>query len=65
MSTTPWIKATKSADNNSCVEMRGNGDAVEVRDTKQHGAGPTLGFTKAQFAAWVDAAKRGELDVLG
>jgi hypothetical protein len=44
--------------------MRGHDGLVEVRDTKAHGAGPTLGFTKAEFAAWLDGAKNGEFDHL-
>ena len=63
--TTNWIKATKSGGNGgSCVEMRGHAGTVEVRDTKAHGTGPTLGLTKMQFSAWLAAAKRGEFDTL-
>ena len=62
---TQWIKATASGGNGSdCVEMRQHDGAVEVRDTKDHGHGPTLGFTKSEFAAWLDGAKRGEFDHL-
>jgi hypothetical protein len=66
MSTDPtqWVKASKSAANGDCVEMRAHAGAVEVRDTKDQGAGPTLGFTKAEFAAWLDGAKNGEFDHL-
>ena len=61
---TEWIKASASNNSGTCVEMRGLTAGVEVRDTKAHGAGPTLGFTKAEFAAWLDGAKRGEFDHL-
>jgi len=61
---TPWIKATRSGNSGNCVEMRGHAGAVEVRDTKAHGSGPTLAFTKAEFAAWLDGAKGGEFDHL-
>lgn len=61
---TQWIKASASGGSGDCVEMRRNGVNVEVRDTKQGGDGPTLGFTKAEFAAWLDGAKRGEFDHL-
>ena len=38
--------------------------SVEIRDTKQDGGGPVLGFTKDEFAAWLDGAKKGEFDHL-
>lgn len=59
---TPWIKASKSGSNGGdCVEMRGRSELVEVRDTKAQDEGPTLGFTKAEFAAWLDGASVGNL----
>ena len=61
---TQWIKASASGSNGDCVEMRQHAGAIEVRDTKAHGTGPTLGFTKAEFAAWLDGAKSGEYDHL-
>ncbi len=63
MSTIPWIKATASNQTGSCVEQRRSGDVVEVRDTKDR-SGPTLRFTRTEFAAWLDDAKRGEFDHL-
>jgi hypothetical protein len=66
MTDTTWVKALASADNGGeCVEMRNHADAVEVRDTKDHGEGPTLRFTPSEFAAWIDGVKRGEFDHLG
>jgi hypothetical protein len=63
--TTGWVKASKSGGGGgNCVEMRRCASSVEVRDTKQNGAGPTLGFTPVGFTAWLDAAKRGEFDHL-
>jgi len=63
--TTNWVKATKSGGNGGdCVEMRGHAGAIEVRDTKANGEGPTLGLTKAAFVSWLDAAKSGEFDHL-
>jgi hypothetical protein len=47
-----------------CVEMRQHAGAVEVRDTKAKGHGPSLAFTKSEFAAWLEGAKRGEFDHL-
>ncbi|GAA3594908.1 hypothetical protein GCM10022223_07550 [Kineosporia mesophila] len=68
MSTTPdpthWIKAARSSATGSCVEMRLHQAAVEVRDTKQHGQGPTLRLHPVGFSTWVTGAKSGELDHL-
>jgi hypothetical protein len=59
-----WVKASASASDGSCVEMRRHGGMTEVRDTKDDGNGPVLRFTSAEFAAWVDGAKKGEFDHL-
>jgi hypothetical protein len=61
---TQWIKAKRSNGANNCVEMRENEGLVQVRDSKQNGEGPMLGFTKAEIAAWIDGAKNGEFDHL-
>ncbi|MGH3737729.1 MAG: DUF397 domain-containing protein [Micromonosporaceae bacterium] len=65
MSTTPWIKARKSGGNGGdCVELRRNGTAIELRDSKQSGAGPILRFTRAELDAFLDGARNGEFDHL-
>jgi hypothetical protein len=61
--TGPWIKASKSANDNACIEMRRNGASIEVRDSKDQ-AGPVLTFTPAELEAWIDGAKRSEFDHL-
>ncbi len=61
--TTPWIKATASDEQASCVEQRAHDGTIEVRDTKDRG-GPVLRFTRAEFAAWLDGARGGEFDHL-
>jgi hypothetical protein len=63
MTETPWVKASRSDQHGSCVEQRRSGDTIEVRDTKDR-SGPVLHFTPAEFAAWLDGAKRGEFDHL-
>ncbi len=63
MTTTAWIKATASDSNGTCVEMRRDGDVIEVRDTKDR-TGPVLRFTPGELEAWLDGAKRGEFDHL-
>ena len=62
---TPWIKATASGTTGNCVELRRFDGMIEVRDSKQHGTGPVLRFTGAEWAAWLDGARKGELDHLG
>lgn len=64
MSTTDWIKATASTNNGDCVEMRRHAGAVEIRDTKDAGAGPILRSVPAGFATWLAGAKQGEFDGL-
>jgi hypothetical protein len=61
---TPWIKASASSGAGQCIEMRRSGEAIEVRDSKQHGQGPTLAFARDEWAAFLDGAKRGEFDHL-
>ena len=58
-----WIKSKLSDTQGSCVQMAEAGDVVHVRDSKNP-AGPMLTFTKTEFAAWLDGAKKGEFDHL-
>jgi hypothetical protein len=58
-----WIKASASGAQGQCVEMAAVEDAVYVRDSK-NAEGARLTFTKAEFAAWLDGAKKGEFDHL-
>jgi hypothetical protein len=60
---TGWIKAAASAQGGNCVEMRRQVSGIQVRDSK-HPDGPVLRFTDAEFAAWVDGAKKSEFDHL-
>jgi hypothetical protein len=60
---TPWVKATASNADGTCVEMRRAGDMIEVRDSKDR-SGPVLRFTTAEFSAWLDGAAKGEFDHL-
>ena len=64
MSDTAWIKASNSAQQGDCVEMRRADGMIEVRGTKDRGAGPVLRFTPAEFAAWLDGVTKGEFDHL-
>lgn len=65
MTTTQWIKASKSGGNQgTCVEVRRHDGMIEVRDTKDGGNGPTLRFTYAEWDAFLDGAKQAEFDHL-
>lgn len=65
MTTTPWIKASKSGGNGGqCVEVRSHNDMIEVRNSKDDGNGPVLRFTPAEFDAFLDGARRKEFDHL-
>ncbi|MGI9000216.1 MAG: DUF397 domain-containing protein [Pseudonocardia sp.] len=58
-----WRKSSRSsggADN--CVEVAEAGDSYALRDSKQHGHGPILTFTHAEWAAFVEGVKLGEFD---
>lgn len=59
-----WIKSSFSGGGVDCVEMRRHEGMIEVRDTKDHGAGPNLRFTDSEWAAFLDGAKKGEFDHL-
>lgn len=64
MHSSSWVKATKSGGNGGdCVEMRRNGDRIEVRDSKNP-QGAVLSFTRAEFDAWLDGARGHEFDHL-
>lgn len=60
VATTVWVKARRSGGNGGdCVQMRRNGAAVQLRDSK-HPDGDVLSVPAAQFAAWLRGARRGE-----
>ena len=57
-----WIKSSLSYANGNCVEVAGlPGDSVGIRDSRDPG-GPVLRFTRAEWAAFLRGARRGELD---
>jgi hypothetical protein len=57
-----WHKSTYSGNANSCVEVgRAADGAVGVRDTKQHGRGPVLEFSPAEWQSFLTGIQNGEL----
>lgn len=56
-----WFASSYSDDNGgTCVEVAFLPGWVGVRDSKQHGAGPTLAFTPAEWDAFLAGAQDGE-----
>lgn len=57
-----WRKSSYSASSGNCVEVARTASAVSVRDSKQAGPGPVLGFSHATWRAFITAAKDGKFD---
>ncbi|GAA0434043.1 hypothetical protein Acor_08370 [Acrocarpospora corrugata] len=64
-----WRKSSHSSGGDNCVEVAtagnpgGSDPVIGVRDSKQHGRGPVLEFTPAEWRAFVNAVKDGEFDL--
>lgn len=59
-----WQKASASVPGMNCVELAELDDGgVALRDSKAPGQGAFV-FTRAEIAAFVDGARRGEFDHL-
>ena len=60
---TSWRKSSFSAMNGNCVEIGWlQSDRIGVRDTKDHGGGPVLVFTDAEWSAFIAGVKSGQFD---
>jgi hypothetical protein len=58
-----WHKATASNGGGNCVEVMETGTSqFLVRDTKDHGTGPVLSFTRGEWAAFLNGTKHGEFE---
>ncbi len=58
-----WFSSSYSGNNvGQCVEVAFVGDGVCVRDTKQHGDGPVLTFTRAEWTAFLAGVQAGEFE---
>ena len=60
---TSWRKSSYSNSSGNCVEVAAADGAVGVRDSKQHGRGAVLEFTRPQWDAFIRAAKAGEFNL--
>jgi uncharacterized protein DUF397 len=56
----PWRKSSYSFSNGNCVEVRGLGAVVEVRDSKNP-QGPVLRLTHGQWQALLGGIRSGSL----
>jgi hypothetical protein len=59
MSTVTWIKSSYSGNGSQCVEVAKVADAMGVRDSKQHGAGPELWVSADAGRAFVASVVNG------
>jgi hypothetical protein len=60
---TNWRKSTLSSAGDNCVEVAFAADGhAGVRDSKQHGLGPVLEFTPAEWIAFLGGVRQGEFD---
>lgn len=60
---TNWHKSSLSSGGDNCVEVAVAADgSVGVRDSKQHGLGPVLEFTPAEWDAFLGGVRRREFD---
>jgi hypothetical protein len=57
-----WRKAS-ACNGGDCVEVsQGSRETVRVRDSKNP-VGPVLDFTREEWVAFLDGARRGEFDL--
>lgn len=63
LSRVTWRKSTASGSASECVEVAAVAGHVLLRDSKNP-EGPKLVFTRQEFAAFLDGARRGEFDDL-
>jgi Domain of unknown function (DUF397) len=58
-----WRKAQYSVANGACVEVANAGGMLAMRDSKDPD-GPVLVYTRSEWRAFLDGAKKGEFDDL-
>lgn len=57
-----WKKSQLSSNNGSCVEVAMTPEEILVRDSKDPD-GPRLSFTRTEWLAFLDGAKKNEFDI--
>jgi len=57
-----WRKSQLSSTNGSCVEVGVTPEEILVRDSKDP-SGPVLSYTRDEWLAFLDGAKKGEFDL--
>ena len=62
LSRATWKKSSLSSQNGQCALVAQVDDIVAMRDSKLGDGSPTLIFTTAEWAAFLDGAKAGEFD---
>jgi hypothetical protein len=55
-----WSKSSYSSSNANCVEVRSQGETVNVRDSK-NANGPVMSFGSEEWDAFIAGIKNGEL----
>ena len=58
-----WFKSSFSTPGGCCVEVRIDGDRIDIRDTKDAASGPVLSYTADEWKAFIAGAKAGEFDL--
>jgi hypothetical protein len=53
-----WRKSSYSGDQGNCVELADHDSRILVRDTKQHGHGPTLKFSPIAWRRFAEQVKK-------
>lgn len=56
-----WRKSSRSGGQQECVELAALGGQVLIRDSKQHGKGDVLAFSRGAVSALVQAVKDGRI----
>lgn len=58
-----WHKSNASNGAQNCVEVKETADGdFLVRDTKDHGTGPVLNFTRGEWAAFLEGIRFNEFE---
>lgn len=58
-----WLRASRSLSKGACIELAATGSGIAIRDSKNP-SGAVLSFTRQEFEAFLDGAKKGEFDHL-